>query len=214
MTGTASPAPTRPPALARAAVLPAEPAALLSVPNSVILGEDEMLMRGLVRSVLQQADQTVFPAADGEEVLTLARQFRARLVILDVAMPRLNGLMALRRLRDLPGYTVVPAVVLTGYTDPRIRFAAEQLGVREYITKPFRPDALLLRLARYLDIPSRTLAALPRDADQDHSMPRRAQVWPRSAGRALGHGGEADDQPSMVAGRDTIRIMRRAERKS
>ena len=148
------------------------------VSNGVILGENDSLMRGIIRSVLLYAEQQVFMAADGLEAVVLARQFKARLVLLDIGMPRLNGLLACEAIRALPGYVDVPIVMLTGYDDERFRKAAQRLGANEFLTKPFRPDVLLARLGAYLDIPAKSLPAAPFFGDDGSAIPGgRVQVW-------------------------------------
>jgi DNA-binding response OmpR family regulator len=121
-----------------------------AIAGCVIVAENDALFSGIIRALLEKADQRVFLAADGNEAVALARQFEARLVLLDIGMPKLNGLMACEAIRLLPGYAEVPIVMLTGYADERMRLAAMQLGANDFITKPFQPDALMARLAPYL----------------------------------------------------------------
>jgi CheY-like chemotaxis protein len=104
------------------------------VANGVILGDDDLLVRGIISSILRHAGQQVFPACDGVEAVNLAQQFQARLVLLDINMPRLNGLLAFKAIRAIPAYGNVPIVMLTAYTDIRMRLAAEALGANGYIT--------------------------------------------------------------------------------
>jgi CheY-like chemotaxis protein len=77
-------------------------------------------------------------------------------VLLDIAMPRLNGLQACAAIRNLPGYADVPIVMLTAYDDERFRVAAKRVGATTFITKPFRPSLLLMLLGEYLDYPEST----------------------------------------------------------
>jgi CheY-like chemotaxis protein len=152
----------------------------------------------------------VFPAGDGVEAVMLARQFKARLVLLDIAMPRLNGLLACQAIRALPNYADVPIVMLTGYNDGRIRRAAQQVGASKFITKPFRPDALLAQLAIYLDIPAQKLP--PGAASDNEDAVRfggRAQVWTHAHDPVpvFGEGLET------IKGRDAMLIHRKAERR-
>jgi len=125
--------------------------------HGVIVVENDPLARGIIRAVLRYAKQPVFLAADGIEAVILATQLRARLVLLDIGMPRLNGLLACEAIRAQPGYSGVPIIMLTGYSDERMHRAAQRLGATDFITKPFRPDALLARLEIYLDAPVRAL---------------------------------------------------------
>jgi DNA-binding response OmpR family regulator len=174
--------------------------------NAVIVAENDALMRSIIRSVLLRAEQQVFPVADGLEAVNLARQFKARLVLLDIAMPNLNGLLACEAIRALADYAEVPIVMLTGYDDERLRRAARRLGAADFITKPFRPDVLLARLAVYLDMPARASAR----GGSDASSGERERVWdihqvpPAVCG----------DSPELSNGRRILEICRNAERKS
>ena len=128
-----------------------------TVVNGVIVAENDAQMRGLIRSVFVHSGQQVFLAADGEEAVALARQFKARLVLLDIAMPRCDGLQACELIHQLPDYGEVPIVMLTGFDDRRYRAAAQRHGATDFITKPFRPTVLLARLAAWLEIPPEVL---------------------------------------------------------
>ena len=119
--------------------------------GAIILAENDPMMRGMIRSMLMRAGHQVFAAVNGAEAVILAREFRAGLVLLDIAMPRLNGLLACETIRALPDYADVPIVMLTGYHDPRLRRTARRLGANDFITKPFRPGELLARLAAHLE---------------------------------------------------------------
>ena len=177
-----------------------------NVSNGVILGENDSLMRGIIRSVLLYAEQQAFMAADGLEAVALARQFKARLVLLDIGMPRLNGLLACEAIRALPGYADVPIIMLTGYDDERIRKAAQRLGANEFLTKPFRPDVLLARLAVYLDIPTKALPAAPSVGSDDGSgFPAgRVQVWEVHRDPVAVCG----DSVNLTNGRQMLRVWR------
>jgi DNA-binding response OmpR family regulator len=203
--------------------------------NGVILAENDAQLRAIVRSVLVAAEQQVFPAVDGVEAVHLARQFKARLVLLDIGMPRLNGLQACEAIRALPGYADVPIVMLTGHSDEQVRQAAQRVGANDFITKPFRPDVLLSRLARFLDVPA---ALLPKDRGEDALLSGRAQAWNNpmdpglqsrdTARSSEGHeikralvwtlhkeaGPTPNDNAQLVEGREAIRIHRNAESKS
>jgi CheY-like chemotaxis protein len=178
----------------------------VALAKGVILAENDGLMRSVIRSVLLRAEQLVFPAADGLEAVSLAQQFRARLVMLDIAMPRLNGILACEAIRALPGYAAVPIVILTGYADAPMRLAAKRVGANDFITKPFRANELLLRLASYLDLPAHLLPATA--AAEDDLLPG-ARAW-RNQPRAIPL---LRENPHMTEGRETIGIYRKADRK-
>jgi len=203
-----------------------------AITNGVILAENDALMRGVIRSVLLRAEQQVFPVGNGVEAVALARQFRARLVLLDIAMPRLNGLLACEMIRALPGYAEVPIVMLTGHDDERFRTAARRLGANDFVVKPFQPNVLLARLATYLDMPSRARPAASA-ADDDILPGVHAQVWKSHEALrvATGDHAEADERTlvwktgetagpeldkhsQLVNGREVLLIQRNAERRS
>jgi DNA-binding response OmpR family regulator len=178
--------------------------------GGVILAENDTLLRGTIRSVLLHTKKQIFLAADGLEAIGLARQFKAQLVLLDIGMPRLNGLEACKVIRALPGYADVPIVMLTGHNDVRLHRAAQRLGANDFITKPFRPDMLLARLATYLDMPAPVGPPVAAHSNRpDALLGGRSQVWgiPEKPGVVPGN------QPQLNNGREMLRIYRNAERK-
>jgi CheY-like chemotaxis protein len=104
--------------------------------NSVIVAEDHGSWRGILRSILMECGFQVLLAADGLEAVAMASSTPARLVLHDVKMPLMDGLQACVRIRDLPGYSHIPIVMLSGYGNDRIRTAAEQAGASLFLAKP------------------------------------------------------------------------------
>jgi DNA-binding response OmpR family regulator len=178
-----------------------------SLNNGLIVAENDSQMRGLIRSVIVHAGQQVFLAADGEEAVALARQFKARLVLLDIAMPRLNGLQACEIIHQLPDYEDVPIIMLTGHDDQRFRAAAQRHGAREFITKPFRPTVLLARLAAWLDIPPELLTPGAKPAASGDATLGGPEVpWTAKPGTAR----TATDNPRLANVPEVMRIFRPA----
>ena len=108
------------------------------------------MVRGVLRVVLMTSGHDVFMTATGGEAVELASRMRAMLVLLDLNMPKLNGLLACERLRALPGYADTPIVMLTAYDNLAARCASARVGATLFIAKPFRPAGLLAALAPYL----------------------------------------------------------------
>jgi CheY-like chemotaxis protein len=104
--------------------------------NSVIVAEDHGSWRGILRSILMECGFQVLLAADGLEAVAMARSTPARLVLLDVKMPYMDGLQACVRIRDMPGYSNIPIIMLSGYGNDRIRAAAAQAGASLFLAKP------------------------------------------------------------------------------
>lgn len=111
----------------------------------VLIGEDETLIRLDLRDLLERAGYEVCAEArDGMEALELARNERPELAILDVKMPRLDGIEAARRiLEERP----MPIVIVSAFTEQRLVARAAEAGVFGYLAKPFREDDLLPAIA-------------------------------------------------------------------
>ena len=110
----------------------------------VLVVDDESRMRKLVKDFLTRADYEVIEAGDGEEAL---EKFYAdkeiALILLDVMMPRLNGWEVCREIRQL---SKVPIIMLTAKGEESDELQGFELGVDEYISKPFSPRILVARV--------------------------------------------------------------------
>jgi len=107
----------------------------------ILIAEDETIIRLDLRDVLERAGHEVCAEArDGEEAVALAHAEQPELVILDVKMPRLDGIEAARRiLAERP----IPIVMLTAYGQEELVARAVEAGVFGYLVKPFRETDLL-----------------------------------------------------------------------
>ncbi len=108
----------------------------------VLLIEDEMQIVRLVRAYLEQAGFQVSVARDGEEGLRRARQEQPDLVILDLMLPKMDGLDVCRTIRKSSN---VPIIMLTARTEETDKLVGLELGADDYITKPFSPRELVAR---------------------------------------------------------------------
>ncbi|MGK4592616.1 response regulator transcription factor [Amycolatopsis sp. w19] len=113
----------------------------------VLVVDDDETVRDVVRRYLEVAGFEVDVAGDGAEGLRLFSTTGPDLVVLDVMMPGLNGLEVCRRLRQV---SQVPVVMLTALGEEENRIAGLQLGADDYVTKPFSPKELALRVASVL----------------------------------------------------------------
>ena len=114
----------------------------------ILVVDDEERMRGLIRDFLQREKYTVIEAGDGEEALQ--KFFDSKdiaLVLLDVMMPKLDGWQVLAEIRR---YSKVPVIMLTALGEDRDEIRGFDLGVDEYVTKPFSPRVLMARIAAIL----------------------------------------------------------------
>ena len=114
----------------------------------ILVVDDESRMRKLVRDFLVKQEYEVLEAGDGEEALDVFfEQKDTALVILDVMMPRMDGWQVCREIRR---YSKVPIIMLTAKGDEQDELQGFELGVDEYITKPFSPRILVARVEAIL----------------------------------------------------------------
>lgn len=114
----------------------------------ILVVDDESRMRKLVRDFLVKAGYEVVEAGDGEEAVDLFLQQKdIALIVLDVMMPKMDGWQVCREVR---AYSKVPIIMLTARGDERDELQGFQLGVDEYISKPFSPKILVARIEAIL----------------------------------------------------------------
>ncbi|MGH7415472.1 MAG: response regulator transcription factor [Candidatus Rokuibacteriota bacterium] len=110
---------------------------------TILIADDEPAIVDLVRFTLEDAHVRIVDATDGVAAVELARIERPDLALLDVQMPRLSGLDACRRLRQLPECAHTRIVMLTAAAQAEDRRRGLAAGADHYLTKPFSPLALL-----------------------------------------------------------------------
>lgn len=110
----------------------------------ILVVDDESRMRKLVRDFLVREDYEVLEAGDGEEALVyFNKEKNIALIILDVMMPKINGWDVCREVRET---SKVPIIMLTAKSDESDELTGFELGVDEYISKPFSPKILVARV--------------------------------------------------------------------
>lgn len=114
----------------------------------ILVVDDESRMRKLVRDFLVRQDFDVIEAGDGEEALDLFYKDKSiALIILDVMMPKMNGWEVCREVRET---SKVPIIMLTAKSEESDELMGFDLGVDEYIAKPFSPKILVARVEAIL----------------------------------------------------------------
>jgi CheY-like chemotaxis protein len=112
----------------------------------ILVADDDLSIVNYLDIVLETLDVEVYFVSDGRAALAAARRLLPELLILDVRLPLMNGLEVLRRLRKDPVTRHLTAVMLTAFADPADKRRGLDLGVVEYILKPFDHNALLRTL--------------------------------------------------------------------
>lgn len=114
----------------------------------ILVVDDESRMRKLVRDFLVKSNYEVIEAEDGSVALDIFfSDIKIDLVLLDVMMPKVDGWEVCREIR---AYSKVPVIMLTAKSDERDELLGFQLGVDEYISKPFSPKILVARVEAIL----------------------------------------------------------------
>jgi two-component system, sensor histidine kinase len=109
---------------------------------SIMLVEDNEMIRELITELLSsEYEQETY--SDAETALARARERGFDLVLLDVSLPNMSGMEAIKVLRGLPAYSGVPIVAMTGHTSPEQHAKYLEMGFTEHLGKPFMPDELI-----------------------------------------------------------------------
>ena len=118
--------------------------------KTILVVDDEFRMRKLVKDFLQKEDCTVLEAGDGEEAIKIFDENKEKinLILLDVMMPKLDGWSVLRQIRQ---ESKVPVIMLTARGEEQDELFGFELGVDEYIAKPFSPKILVARIKAILN---------------------------------------------------------------
>lgn len=125
----------------------------------ILVVDDESRMRKLVKDFLTREGYTVLEAGDGMEAMDLFYEDKdIALIILDVMMPKMDGWQVCREVRET---SKVPIIMLTARSEERDELQGFELGVDEYISKPFSPKILVARVNAIL---RRTLGAIGNDS--------------------------------------------------
>ena len=117
--------------------------------TTILIVDDEARMRKLIKDFLTKNDYKTLEAGDGEEAIDVFEENKNKisLILLDVMMPKLDGWSVLRKIRTESG---VPVIMLTARGEEQDELFGFELGVDEYISKPFSPKILVARIEAIL----------------------------------------------------------------
>lgn len=120
------------------------------MPETILVIEDEEDVTDLIRYHLKKAGFRVLIAGDGLSGLEVAAAEHPDVIILDLMLPRLNGLEVAKRLRDQDRTSSTPLLILSAKGEPESRIKGLELGADDYLPKPFSPRELVLRIQALL----------------------------------------------------------------
>jgi len=128
----------------------------MSKTQTIYIVDDERTIREVVRRYLEREGFAVVEAESGGRALDLLREHPADLILLDIMLPGLDGFTVTRSLRNAPEYGTlsingdIPIIMLTSRGDEADRIAGFELGVDDYVVKPFSPRELVARIKAVL----------------------------------------------------------------
>ena len=130
------------------------------MPKILVVDDEAVLVKG-IKFNLENEGYQVETGCDGEEAVDKARTGRFDLIILDLMMPKIDGLQACMKIRE---FSNVPVIMLTARSEEYDKLAGLENGADDYVVKPFSPRELVARVKAVL---SRTM---PRSADSDQTF--------------------------------------------
>ena len=118
--------------------------------GTILVADDSMVVRAVLRRQLETDGHTVVEAVNGEEAIDACREYHPDVILLDVEMPVLDGHATLMRLKADPELKDIPVVFLTGRVDTVDVVNGLRLGAHDYLRKPFEANELMARVSAAL----------------------------------------------------------------
>ncbi len=116
----------------------------IPVPHKILIVDDDRLSLTLIQFALKEQLYDVATAEDGFQALDAVRSFGPDLIVLDVQMPKMSGFEFMNELKNIPGGSAIPVIMLTSNDNMQDIFFAE--GVKAYLVKPVAPSKLEARI--------------------------------------------------------------------
>ena len=110
---------------------------------NILVVDDEELIRNVVKEYLLNEGYKVYEASNGLEAINAANDFPIDLIIMDIMMPKMDGLTACEKIRSTKE---IPFIILSARTDEYDKLSGFKLGIDDYVTKPFSPKLLMARV--------------------------------------------------------------------
>lgn len=124
------------------------------MPQKVLIADDEPHMMRVTELSLRKGGYAILFARNGREAVEIAQREHPVLIVMDVLMPEIDGLSALRQLKEAADTACIPVIMLTARGHVMTRQEAEASGAALFLTKPFSPTQLLLEARRLIQPPA------------------------------------------------------------
>lgn len=130
------------------------------MPDKILIVDDSNMVRKTLRRHLAREDVELDEAVDGQDALGKAATFLPDLMVLDVMMPRLDGIEVAKRIKADPKLSHIYIIMLTAMREVQDEVKGLDSGADDYITKPFNPESLMARIHRGLRVSKEKSAAI------------------------------------------------------
>jgi two-component system chemotaxis response regulator CheY len=118
----------------------------------VLVVDDSAIMRKVIEQILEMLGHEAVPAANGVEAFDRLKEHDdVKLILLDWNMPEMNGIEFLRAVKDRPGLSKIPVIMLTTESERRKMIEAIEAGAKHYLTKPFQPETLATKILQCVE---------------------------------------------------------------
>ncbi len=122
-----------------------------SMPLTILVVDDDLGTRLSISDYLELSGYSVITADDGQEALAMVEEYHPDLMVTDIVMPRMNGYELVRRVRQQPGFRLLPVILLTARTKTQERILGYQSGCDLYLPKPFELEELAAAIRNLLE---------------------------------------------------------------
>ncbi len=120
--------------------------------KKIVIVEDELMLAEMYRDKLLRVGFDVYSAFDAEEGLELVRKVKPDLILLDILLPRENGVGLLGRIRKEPEISSTPVIAFSNYDDTQTKNEAKELGAKEYLIKTnYTPQEIVDKIKEHLN---------------------------------------------------------------
>lgn len=148
----------------------------VTVQASVLVVDDMLANRNLLREALEPQGYEVLLAPDGEAALRIAQEARPDVILLDVIMPRLDGFEVCRRLKRDEATRSIPVIFITAKDEAESMMEGFQAGGVDYITKPFQAEEVLVRVRTHLTLHRQAEELRRKNQELQAEIERRQQA--------------------------------------
>jgi len=153
-----------------------ETIARLATGARILLAEDNLVNQQVAVSLLKKRGHQVSAVTDGKQAVEAARRDRYDLVLMDIQMPEMDGLEATREIRRFADAETLPVVALTAHAFAEEKERARDVGMNDFLTKPFKPAELYEMVERWARVESSSAPPGERDENMDRTQDREHPV--------------------------------------